>query len=244
MHTPGSVVRSLILFLIAGLCEIGGGWLVWKSLRDGRPAWWGLAGAIVLILYGIIPTLQASHFGRIYAVYGGFFIVLSLLWGWKFDGNVPDRADVIGGCIALVGVCVMMYWPRPAPAEPPGGPPPPVSGEVRAVRLMLLECELATPQGKQVAVGDRVELTRDGTRGPNWTATVECILSTDAQNGRVSVLLRVLEPPDFLACPAAFRVTAASSQIEQQAGGSAAVEGTGGKGLCGDSTDLPVRDLS
>src|SRR5271168_2078879 len=104
------VLRSLGLFLIAGVCEIGGGWLVWKWLRDGKPAWWGLAGAIILILYGVIPTLQASHFGRIYAVYGGVFIVLSLAWGWGIDGNRPDKPDVIGGSIALVGVLLMMYW--------------------------------------------------------------------------------------------------------------------------------------
>ncbi len=67
---------------------------------------------MVLVAYGIIPTFQASHFGRVYAVYGGFFIVLSLLWGWGIDGDRPDRADVIGSLIALVGVSVMMYWPR------------------------------------------------------------------------------------------------------------------------------------
>ncbi len=111
-----SVLRSLSLFIVAGICEIGGGWLNWKWLRDDRPTWWGLLGGVVLILYGIIPILQESHFGRVYAVYGGFFIVLSLLWGWYFDNNRPDRTDVIGGAIALVGVCVMMYWPRP-PAE-------------------------------------------------------------------------------------------------------------------------------
>ena len=109
-----SMAHSVSLFLIAGLCEIAGGWLMWKAIRDGRPAWWGIAGGLVLVLYGVIPTLQAAHFGRVYAVYGGFFIVLSLLWGWRFDGNVPDRADVIGASIALLGVCVMMYWPRPA----------------------------------------------------------------------------------------------------------------------------------
>jgi small multidrug resistance family-3 protein len=88
------------------------GWLVWKWLRDHKPGWWGLLGGLVLILYGIIPTLQASHFGRVYAAYGGFFIVLSLLWGWGIDGDRPDSADVTGACIALVGVCVMMYWRR------------------------------------------------------------------------------------------------------------------------------------
>ena len=112
MPTSSHLIRSLTLFILAGLCEIGGGWLVWKWMRDSKPSWWGLAGAGVLIVYGIIPTLQTSHFGRVYAAYGGFFIVLSLLWGWVFDGNRPDAADVIGSVIALIGVVLMMYWPR------------------------------------------------------------------------------------------------------------------------------------
>jgi small multidrug resistance family-3 protein len=107
-----AILRSVALFVAAGLCEIGGGWLVWKWLRDGRPSWWGLSGGLVLILYGIIPTFQPSHFGRVYAAYGGFFIVLSLLWGWHFDGNRPDWPDVLGATIALVGVSLMMFWPR------------------------------------------------------------------------------------------------------------------------------------
>jgi small multidrug resistance family-3 protein len=112
MNDAASIVKSLSLFVVAGLCEIAGGWLIWQWLREGRPRWWGLAGGLVLVLYGVVPTLQASHFGRVYAVYGGFFIALSLLWGWGLDGNVPDRADVAGAMIALAGVCVMMYWPR------------------------------------------------------------------------------------------------------------------------------------
>jgi small multidrug resistance family-3 protein len=108
-------VRSIILFVLAGFCEVGGGWLIWKVLRDGKPGWWGLVGGLVLVLYGVIPTFQPAHFGRIYAAYGGYFIVLSLAWGWWFDGNKPDSLDVIGAAIALVGVCVMMYLPRHAP---------------------------------------------------------------------------------------------------------------------------------
>jgi small multidrug resistance family-3 protein len=69
-------------------------------------------GGVILVLYGVIPTFQPSHFGRVYAAYGGIFIVLSLLWGWLLDGNVADRFDVIGAAIALVGVSVIMYWPR------------------------------------------------------------------------------------------------------------------------------------
>ena len=111
--TSLNLLRSISLFVLAGVCEIGGGWMMWKCLRDNRPGWCGFVGALFLVLYGVIPTFQPSHFGRVYAVYGGFFIVLSLLWGWKFDGNRPDRFDVIGAAIALAGVCFMMYWPRP-----------------------------------------------------------------------------------------------------------------------------------
>jgi len=86
--------------------------LVWLWLREGRSAWLALAGAAVLVLYGVIPTLQPTNFGRVYATYGGIFIVLSLLWGWRVDGVAPDRLDLIGGLIALLGVAVIMYWPR------------------------------------------------------------------------------------------------------------------------------------
>jgi small multidrug resistance family-3 protein len=107
--------KSIGLFLLAGLCEIGGGYLVWQWLREGKSVWLGLTGGIVLVLYGIIPTLQPAvfTFGRVYAAYGGVFIVLSLVWGWKIDGKTPDTFDLIGGLICLIGVAVIMYWPRP-----------------------------------------------------------------------------------------------------------------------------------
>ena len=69
-------------------------------------------GAAVLILYGVIPTLQPANFGRVYAAYGGIFVVLSLLWGWQVDKISPDKFDLLGGSMALVGVFVIMYWPR------------------------------------------------------------------------------------------------------------------------------------
>ncbi len=106
------MLRSLLYFLLAGLCEIGGGYLVWLWLREGRPALYGLAGALVLALYGVIPTLQPSGFGRVYAAYGGIFVALSMLWGWLVDGTRPDGADLAGGAICLLGVAVIMYWPR------------------------------------------------------------------------------------------------------------------------------------
>jgi small multidrug resistance family-3 protein len=109
-----AIARSVMLFLIAGVCEIGGGYLVWMWLRDSRSIWLGALGGLVLFLYGVLPTLQpeTATFGRVYAAYGGTFVVLSLLWGWWIDGVRPDRWDMIGGLIALVGVGVIMYAPR------------------------------------------------------------------------------------------------------------------------------------
>jgi small multidrug resistance family-3 protein len=107
------VLRAGGLFGLAGLAEIGGGWLVWQWLREGRPWPIGLLGALVLIAYGVIPTFQAEpHFGRVYAAYGGVFVVLSLLWGRIFDGFEADRWDLLGGVICLVGVLVIMFGPR------------------------------------------------------------------------------------------------------------------------------------
>ena len=106
------IAKSTLLFLLAGLCEIGGGYLVWQWLRGGKH--WGLAaaGAVALVAYGVIPTWQPAHFGRVYAAYGGWFVVLSLLWGWGVDNVRPDRFDLIGGLICLAGVVVIMYAPR------------------------------------------------------------------------------------------------------------------------------------
>ena len=106
------IFKSLMYFIIAGLFEIGGGYLVWIWIRDGKSFWFGLLGAVLLIAYGFIPTLQPANFGRVYAAYGGVFIVLSILWGWKIDNIKPDVYDLIGGAIALIGVAVIMYWPR------------------------------------------------------------------------------------------------------------------------------------
>ncbi len=107
-----TITQSFGLFILAGLCEIGGGYLVWQWLREGKSIGYAAAGAVILMLYGVIPTFQPAHFGRVYAAYGGIFIVLALLWGWGIDGTRPDRFDVIGMLICLLGMAVIMYWPR------------------------------------------------------------------------------------------------------------------------------------
>lgn len=106
------IAKSLFYFIVADFFEIGGGYLVWLALKEDKGPWYLVAGAVVLFLYGIIPTLQEASFGRVYAAYGGIFIVLSILWGWQVDKVVPDMADLVGGAIALVGVLIIMYYPR------------------------------------------------------------------------------------------------------------------------------------
>ena len=108
-----NVIRSVGLFAAAGLAEIGGGYLVWRWLREGASWPYGLAGAIILIVYGIIPTFQASgDFGRVYAAYGGVFVIMSLLWGWGVDGRRPDNYDWVGAVVVAVGVAVIFFSPR------------------------------------------------------------------------------------------------------------------------------------
>lgn len=106
-------LRTILLFILAGLAEIGGGWLVWQWLRNGKGLQLGLLGGAVLFTYGVIPTLQAEPaFGRVYAAYGGIFIVLSILWARIVDGWRPDRYDLTGAGIALVGVAIIMWGRR------------------------------------------------------------------------------------------------------------------------------------
>jgi small multidrug resistance family-3 protein len=107
-----AVVKSISLFIIAGLCEIGGGYLVWLWLRENKPWWLGAIGGVILFLYGLVATLQPANFGRVYAAYGGIFIIMAILWGWKVDGFVPDKFDIIGGLVALAGMAIIMFAPR------------------------------------------------------------------------------------------------------------------------------------
>ncbi|MED4600529.1 YnfA family protein [Paenibacillus validus] len=104
---------AILLFVIAGVAEIGGGYLVWLWLRESKPVWYGVVGSLVLIAYGVIPTLQMfPSFGRVYAAYGGVFVVLAVLWGWVVDKKAPDHYDWIGAAVCVAGVCIMLWAPR------------------------------------------------------------------------------------------------------------------------------------
>jgi small multidrug resistance family-3 protein len=103
---------SLFFFFLAGLCEIGGGYLVWLWLREDMSWIIGAVGGFILFLYGIVPTFQPSHFGRTYAAYGGIFIISSIMWGMIVDKKKPDRFELLGSSIAVIGAIIIFYTPR------------------------------------------------------------------------------------------------------------------------------------
>lgn len=106
------ILYSLFFFFLAGLSEIGGGYLVWLWLRDDYGWVFGAFGGLVLFLYGIIPTFQKAHFHRTYAAYGGIFIVMAIFLGYFFEGVIPDTYDIVGTIIASIGVIIIFYHPR------------------------------------------------------------------------------------------------------------------------------------
>jgi small multidrug resistance family-3 protein len=106
-------LRTILLYVVAGLAEIGGGWLVWQWLRDGRGLPLGLLGGAVLFAYGVVHTMQTElEFGRVYAAYGAVFILLALVWGRLVDDWRPDRFDLIDAAVVLVGEFIILWGRR------------------------------------------------------------------------------------------------------------------------------------
>ena len=105
-------IKTLVFFILAGLCEIGGGYLVWLWLKEEKSIWYGIVGAIILALYGYVMTLQTASFGKSYVVYGGIFIVMALIWAWKIDNFKPDKYDLIGTAIIIVSITKKKNIPR------------------------------------------------------------------------------------------------------------------------------------
>src|SRR5437867_13429374 len=112
MSTTTIAITSIGLFLLAALAEIGGGYLVWLWIRQKKRLIFGIVGGIILFTYGIIPTLQPSNFGRVYAAYGGFFIISSVLWGMMVDKKRPDKFEIIGSMVAVLGAIIIFLWTK------------------------------------------------------------------------------------------------------------------------------------
>jgi len=108
-----TVLKSVALFVLAAVAEIGGAWLIWQGWREHRGLLWIAGGIVALGAYGFVATFQPDpHFGRILAAYGGIFVAGSLAWGVLVDHFKPDRYDLLGATICLLGVLVIMYAPR------------------------------------------------------------------------------------------------------------------------------------
>jgi small multidrug resistance family-3 protein len=108
-----TVARTIGLFLLAALAEIGGAWLVWQGVREDRGLLFIGGGIVALGAYGFVATWQPDpNFGRILAAYGGVFVVGSLAWGMAIDKFEPDRWDLTGAALCLLGVGVIMFGPR------------------------------------------------------------------------------------------------------------------------------------
>ncbi|TKV28867.1 YnfA family protein [Arthrobacter sp. NamB2] len=111
-----TILRMTLLFVLAAGAEIGGAWLIWQAVREGRPWWWAGLGIMALGAYGFVATLQPDpNFGRILAAYGGVFVAGSLAWGVLVDGFRPDRWDLLGSAVCLAGVALIMFMPRSSP---------------------------------------------------------------------------------------------------------------------------------
>ena len=109
--TKETIYRSIVFFILAALCEISGGYMVWVALKKGQPLWLGILGGILLAAYGAVATFQPAGFGRTYAAYCGILVILALLWGWLVDTAKPDLYDIIGAAIILIGTIVKFYQP-------------------------------------------------------------------------------------------------------------------------------------
>jgi small multidrug resistance family-3 protein len=105
-------IKVLSIFVLAGLCEIGGGYLIWLWLKEEKPILYGILGGILLAIYGIVATFQPNSFARTYAAYGGVFIIMSLIWAYKFDNFKPDKFDIIGAIIVFVGISIIFFAKR------------------------------------------------------------------------------------------------------------------------------------
>jgi len=112
------IARSIALFALAALAELSGAWFIWQGIREHRGLLWIAAGVVLLGLYGFVAALQPKpHFGRILAAYGGVFVAAALAWSMIVDGYRPDRWDVGGAAICLIGVAIILRGRRREAAD-------------------------------------------------------------------------------------------------------------------------------
>lgn len=104
---------SIGWFALASLLEISGCFAFWAWLRLGRSAAWAVPGVIALVLFAVVLTrVDSAAAGRAFATYGGIYIAASVLWLWVVERTVPDRWDLIGSAVCIVGAAIILFAPR------------------------------------------------------------------------------------------------------------------------------------
>ncbi len=108
-----AILKVVSLLVVCGVLEVGGGWGVWKTIRDHSPWYYAAIGSLSLVAYGFVVTVQpVDNFGRIFAAYGGVFIVMSFIWAMIFDKKSPDIGDMVGTVCCLIGTYIILFYPR------------------------------------------------------------------------------------------------------------------------------------
>ena len=107
-------LKTLGLFVATAIAEIVGCYLPWLWLHKGAPAWVLLPAAVSLALFAWLLTLHPAAAGRVYAAYGGVYVATALIWLWAVDGIRPTLWDLTGGAVAIAGMAIIMFAPRPA----------------------------------------------------------------------------------------------------------------------------------
>lgn len=107
-------LKTLGLFIATAVAEIVGCYLPYLWLHKGAPAWVLLPAAAALAIFVWLLTLHPAAAGRVYAAYGGVYVATALLWLWAVDGIRPTAWDLAGGAVAIAGMAIIMFAPRPA----------------------------------------------------------------------------------------------------------------------------------
>jgi len=106
-------MNTIAIYAGAALAEIAGCFAFWAWLRLERSIWWLFPGMVSLALFALLLTrVDAAFAGRAYAAYGGVYIVSSLIWLWLAEGKIPDRWDMLGAAICLIGTGIILFGPR------------------------------------------------------------------------------------------------------------------------------------
>ena len=108
-------MTTIAAYVGAALAEIAGCFAFWAWLRLDKSALWLVPGMVSLAIFAWLLTLaDVQAAGRAYAAYGGIYVAASVMWLWAVEGVSPDRWDLIGACVVLIGAGIILFAPHSA----------------------------------------------------------------------------------------------------------------------------------